>query len=155
MKRTSALAVMAFLAASGLATSASAAVTVSSTTLDFGTLQVGDSLTLSLLLTNDDTNQVSVPISLTPASGPFFVGTSEFVLPPMFSSPLDVTFSPLNVGSFNGVLTIFTGQGDNPYLDVALIGSAAMVPEPESYAMFLAGLGVLGALARRKQKANA
>lgn len=30
-------------------------------------------------------------------------------------------------------------------------GSLAPIPEPESYAMFLAGLGVIGAVAHRRQ----
>ncbi len=71
MKLTSALAGMVFLAASGLAASASAAVSVSSNTLDFGSVQVGDSLTLFLSLTNDDPNTVNVPISLTNPAGAF------------------------------------------------------------------------------------
>ncbi|UCV19630.1 FxDxF family PEP-CTERM protein [Ferribacterium limneticum] len=43
----------------------------------------------------------------------------------------------------------FSGTGDKnwPY---TLTISAAPVPEPESYAMFLAGLGIIGAVARRK-----
>jgi hypothetical protein len=32
--------------------------------------------------------------------------------------------------------------------------SVAAVPEPESYALFLAGLGIMGAIARRRSKAN-
>ncbi len=38
----------------------------------------------------------------------------------------------------------------NSKLDV--IGSAAPVPEPETYAIMMAGLGLLGFLARRKKK---
>ena len=37
--------------------------------------------------------------------------------------------------------------------EITLISSTAPVPEPETYAMFLAGLGILGAVARRKKSA--
>lgn len=63
--------------------------------------------------------------------------------------------APINVGSFvdfaidangpdGGDTTRFTAQG--------LVVSA--VPEPESYAMLLAGLGVVGAISRRKARKN-
>jgi hypothetical protein len=32
----------------------------------------------------------------------------------------------------------------------SIYGTLAPVPEPENYAMFLAGLGIIGAMARRK-----
>ena len=37
------------------------------------------------------------------------------------------------------------------YGTYSVYGNLAPVPEPESYAMFLAGLGVIGAVARRRQ----
>ena len=36
-------------------------------------------------------------------------------------------------------------------LDIATAGSAAPIPEPETYALVLAGLGVLGAVAHRRK----
>lgn len=44
----------------------------------------------------------------------------------------------------------FSGTGDKNWSYVLTI-SAAPVPEPESYAMFLAGLGIIGAVARRRK----
>ena len=46
----------------------------------------------------------------------------------------------------------FSGTGDKNWPYVLTI-SAAPVPEPESYAMFLAGLGIIGAVARRRKAA--
>jgi len=49
----------------------------------------------------------------------------------------------------------FSGSGDNTYYGAALDNisvTAAPVPEPETYAMLVAGLGLLGFMARRKQK---
>ena len=44
----------------------------------------------------------------------------------------------------------FSGNGDKNWSYVLTI-SAAPVPEPESYAMLLAGLGIIGAVARRRK----
>lgn len=44
----------------------------------------------------------------------------------------------------------FSGAGDKNWSYVLSI-SAAPVPEPESYAMFLAGLGIIGTVARRRK----
>lgn len=46
----------------------------------------------------------------------------------------------------------FSGPGDTNWPYVLNI-TAAPVPEPESYAMLLAGLGVIGAIARRRKAA--
>jgi hypothetical protein len=48
-------------------------------------------------------------------------------------------YQPGNFGLLNGV-------GDNA------VGFATAVPEPETYAMFLAGLGLMGTIARRRNK---
>lgn len=59
-----------------------------------------------------------------------------------FASP--ITVSKL---SFFG----FGGDGYYSLGEVTVMGVAVPVPEPEGYAMFLAGLGLIGALARRRQ----
>ena len=44
------------------------------------------------------------------------------------------------------------GPGAAPALDNVTLGNAALIPEPETYAMLMAGLGLLGLTARRKKK---
>jgi hypothetical protein len=50
------------------------------------------------------------------------------------------------------ILRGLTTTGASAWIDNATITTVSAVPEPETYAMLLAGLGVLGAAARRKQK---
>jgi hypothetical protein len=75
------------------------------------------------------------------------------------------TFSPANA-SANLAAHVWGGGGLDPaatwYFDVpaevfAISGgqiayTVTSVPEPETYAMFLAGLGVMGAMARRRAR---
>lgn len=44
------------------------------------------------------------------------------------------------------------GQLSGDYKTLFVNSLTAPVPEPETYALFLAGLGVMGAIARRKKK---
>ncbi len=63
----------------------------------------------------------------------------------MFSGPLQLTVTGKTInggGSFGG------------NVNIAMSPSISAVPEPETYAMMLAGLGLLGFAARRKAKAN-
>lgn len=69
-------------------------------------------------------------------------------------------YDAVNMGipGYSGGSTMFqAGSGDLPYIAAFQIeGSLAAIPEPESYAMLLAGLGMLGyAARRRKQKERA
>ncbi len=67
-----------------------------------------------------------------------------------------LTLSALNgspTGSINGTSYSYLGSsGDVMYFETT---TAAAVPEPETYAMMLVGLGVLGAAARRRARARA
>ena len=49
-------------------------------------------------------------------------------------------------------MIIFTGGQGQALPTLSFDGVAAPVPEPETYAMFLAGLGLLGAVARRRRQ---
>lgn len=54
----------------------------------------------------------------------------------------NVTLSALSTAGVNGAFVIASGLE---------IGSPSLVPEPETYAMLLAGLGLMGAAIRRRQ----
>ncbi len=64
-------------------------------------------------------------------------------------------------GSSNPLQDLFAGslrigvhvQGFDSEGSESLVAIAAPVPEPETYALMLAGLGIVGAMARRKRKA--
>lgn len=58
----------------------------------------------------------------------------------------NVQISQLSQTGVNGAFI----AANNPY-EIGSPGMIAAVPEPEQYAMLLAGLGVIGAVARRKQ----
>ncbi len=58
-------------------------------------------------------------------------------------------------GNYVGTTSGYSTGGTIRYDNVTVSGIAAAVPEPESYAMMLAGLALLGAIARRKARANA
>jgi hypothetical protein len=68
------------------------------------------------------------------------------------------SFSGLTAGTYT--LTVKgVGVGDNADYGAYYLGSTynitvAAVPEPESYALFLAGLGLMGAVARRRHAAK-
>jgi len=72
-------------------------------------------------------------------------------------SSLTASLSKLNAGSFDQFVTLsWNGHNDNwvggtNSLTLELKGMVTAVPEPESYAMLLAGLGLMGTIARRRE----
>ncbi len=69
-------------------------------------------------------------------------------------SSYQLLFTPTTTGLYS--LSFSNAGGDNigALLDnVAVVNQVSAVPEPESFAMLLAGLGLMGAVVRRKSKA--
>lgn len=73
---------------------------------------------------------------------------------------LDTVYAPsgLQHYSFNVTATgndalVFLGQNNPSYNSLSNVSLTAAVPEPETYAMLLAGLGIMGLLARRRKSA--
>jgi hypothetical protein len=59
----------------------------------------------------------------------------------------NAAISQLSVVGTNGAFV-----AANSAIEIGSPGSIAAVPEPESYAMLLAGLGIIGAIARKRQR---
>ena len=79
-----------------------------------------------------------------------FMGTIEHINLGGFSVSAQVNFSDLGMVG-NDVYYGFTA-GNGAALDEHIITSAVPVPEPETYGMLLAGLGLIGFVARRRRK---
>jgi hypothetical protein len=110
----------------------------------------GETYTASFLLGGSqrgDTNIVNVMFGTT---------MSSFTL--LSNDPLgarSIAFTPGSTGSY--VLSFANVGGDNLGAildDVAVRGAVAAIPEPETYALMLAGLGAVGFIARRRKQGS-
>lgn len=149
------------------APSFSAGVQNNSLTLDFGTVTMGSSVApLSLSLYNlSDTNRVGLDldsISVTGDSAKFSTSLAGFANLAQggnqtFLAGLDTS----SAGDFSAHYVLMLSDADfgasstrGAYqLHLDLVGNVAAVPEPETYAMFMAGLGLMGVIARRRKRA--
>jgi hypothetical protein len=70
------------------------------------------------------------------------------------SGPGSTTFTPISVGSYTA--TVFGDPGDSSGVSLSTFGvTVAAVPEAETWAMMLVGMGLVGWQLRRKVKASA
>jgi hypothetical protein len=96
--------------------------------LDFGQVKVGDSKVLTLRLearTLTAVNLSSITLEGSGASA-YRLGTKPTQLDPLGSGTLTVTFTPLSVAAFTGVLVLTSDDPDRPVTRVALAGEGAM-----------------------------
>jgi len=71
-----------------------------------------------------------------------------------FTTSLTDSYKQLTLNYFDIDKITFKGIGvGNLVFDDMIVNQAAVVPEPETYAMLLAGLGLVGFAARRKRQA--
>ena len=148
-------------------------------TIDFGTVALGASKDATLNVGNWNYNTMTIyDAKITGEDGDSFrlknftpgqtvLGDSLHQdengnpLGPWEPFHLGIEFDPKRLGEHRGVLTLYTNDVWNNYGVTDGVFSydlyaVAAIPEPETYAMMLAGLGLLGVMARRrKQKAVA
>lgn len=139
----------------------------SALTLDFGTLALGSSNpSLSFMLYNlTDPNRVGLDLdsfTVTGDAGQFGTNLASFANltqggAQSFLAGLDTS----SAGSFSAHYILTLSDADvgasstrSAYqMELNLVGNVAAVPEPETYTMFISGLGLMGVIARRRKRA--
>ena len=86
--------------------------------------------------------QASVSFGASPAASPFATFDNSAGLD-------DVTLDRLTAAGINGA---FIAPGSLGITEIGSPGVVAAIPEPETYALFLAGLGLVGALTRMRRR---
>lgn len=105
-------------------------IVLSDTLLNFNALTVSNSLSDTIILSNNGTAILSVSsIACTP--NVFTVNKSSTQVLPGSADTLVVTFTPAAVSVYAGSLTMNTDHPDFPQLQVDLHGSGLPVPSPE------------------------
>ncbi|MDP8239314.1 MAG: choice-of-anchor D domain-containing protein [Candidatus Hatepunaea meridiana] len=119
----------------GIGVEAIPAIVVLPDALDFGAIPVDDEA--GLILTISNTGFGDLTISDVTIEGDNFISDfeNEVVIEPDDSYELNVTFSPDDVGDFNGTLTIASNDPENEDLAVALSGSGRdyIINVPDDY----------------------
>lgn len=106
------------------------------TSLSFGTVQVGNSSTLSETITNTGGSSVTITAATTTGAGFSISGLSlPLTLTAGQSKTFNVTFAPSSAGSVNGNVAI-TSNASNPTLNIPLSGTGvapgALTANPSS-----------------------
>ena len=133
---------------------------------DFGTLTEGSAASKNFSIYNDALNATGmdfVSAAITSGSG-FNLGSLAFSNLTNGNVATDaITFNTSTAGTFSETIklkladtaNVGVGQKDN-YLTINVSGTVvAAVPEPETYAMLLAGLGLVGTIVRRRKAKQA
>ncbi|WP_196308758.1 DUF4114 domain-containing protein [Pseudoduganella danionis] len=109
--------------------------TANGTTIDLGTYNAGTILNFSIHVDNTGDN--------------FYMGPASVNKDNVFHAAVTQTSNNTAVVGFEDLY----GGGDRDYNDIQfkVTNVTAAVPEPESYAMMLGGLGLMGLLARRRK----
>ena len=114
------------------ATTAKPQLTVSTTTLSFGSLAVNSSATPSVTLTSSGTSAVTVNSASISGAGFSIVGGSlPATLNPNQSMTLQVQFKPTTSGSLTGKLTISSNSSTGSTAVVSLSGTGTAAAKPQ------------------------
>jgi hypothetical protein len=114
---------------SGTGTTANSRLTLSASTLSFGSVTVNSSGTKSLTLTSTGTSPVTVNAgSITGAGFTVVGGSFPVTLNPNQSATLQVQFKPAAAGSVTGNLTISSNSTNGSTAVVSLSGTGTATP---------------------------
>lgn len=103
---------------------------------------------LGLHLTGADVTSVTLYDTSANVVAKFLQGLANLDL-----TPASFSFSNLAAGSYTLLVNGVSGTGGSYTVNLSTLAKASAVPEPEAYAMMLAGLGLVGFAARRKLSA--
>ena len=118
----------AAVALSGTGTAANPQLTLSASSLSFGSLTVNTASTLSLTLTSSGTSAVTVSSAAIAGAGFTIVGGSfPVTLNPTQTLALQVQFEPTTAGAVTGQLAISSNSTTGGTADVALSGTGTAV----------------------------
>ena len=109
----------------GTATAAGGTLTVSPTSWDFGSVQVGSSEEKTFTLSNTTDSDISVDISSSESA--FTLSTNATTVPANGTATFTVTFSPTEAKGYSGTITI---EGGGYTLSVAVSGTGTSGPSP-------------------------
>ncbi|HEV2521112.1 MAG TPA: choice-of-anchor D domain-containing protein [Candidatus Acidoferrales bacterium] len=113
---------------SGTGTQATALLTPTISTLDFGSVAVGANKALSVTLTNTGNSKVTVSnVGVSSASYSVSGVSAGLALTPGQTATLDITFAPKTAGSLPGSVTISSDATDSPAtISLAGVGAQAV-----------------------------
>lgn len=160
---------------------AAAAPSVHAASYSFGSLAIGETFTQGSLLASTGTTDT---FSFTLESAGSLLTEGATIAFSFFNTTFDGVFSGVSLyGSGNTLVTTGTltnsgkgfslsaanlaagttytlsvtgvATGSGGFANYAVAGAVSPVPEPESYAMMLAGLAVMGAIARKRSQNKA
>ncbi len=118
----------AVVALSGTGTAANPQLTISATTLSFGSVTVNTATTLSLTLTSSGTTPVTVNSAAITGAGFTIVGGSfPVTLNPTQTLTVQLQFEPTTAGSLTGQITISSNSTSGSTAVVALSGTGTAV----------------------------
>jgi hypothetical protein len=118
----------AAVALSGTGTAANPQLTISASSLSFGSLTVNTASTLSVTLTSSGTSAVTVSSAAITGAGFTIVGGSfPVTLNPTQTLALQVQFDPTTAGAVTGQLAISSNSTTGGTADVALSGTGTAV----------------------------
>jgi hypothetical protein len=103
-------------------------IAVSDDSLDFGQVFITASDTLTLLVSNEGTDLLTVS-DITSDNPDYTVDTTSFNLDPGESQEVPVAFTPVNPGLSPGTLTIFSNDPTTPAYPVLLQGEGLIPPD--------------------------